>query len=86
MPIDSLRKSSATELSNILSSELRAMEISIGNLELLPVSQILIDKVCSKYYQLGLNDASKVFQKCAEKFEEDMYLLEKTAESAASSK
>jgi uncharacterized protein (DUF2164 family) len=86
MPIDKLRKTCATELSDILASELRAMGISLGNLELFPISGILIDKVCSKYYQLGLDDASKVFQKCSEKFEEDMYLLEKTSESDAPSR
>lgn len=86
MSIDKLRKTSSIELSDILSSELRAMGMSIGNLELFPISGILIDKVCSKYYQLGLNDASKVFEKCSEKFEEDMYLLEKTSEPGVSSK
>jgi uncharacterized protein (DUF2164 family) len=86
MSIDKLRKACSVELSDILAFELRAMGISVGNLELFPISAILIDKVCSKYYQLGLNDASKVFQKCSEKFEDDLYLLEKASESDATSK
>ncbi len=69
------------ELSNMLSLELNKIDIKAGNLELLQVSENIIKNFCSQYYIKGLNDASLVFTKCTEKFEEDIYILEQNMKS-----
>ena len=69
------------ELSNMLSLELNKIHIKAGNLELLEVAENIIKNFCSQYYINGLNDASLVFAKCTEKFEEEVYVLEQNEKS-----
>mgnify|MGYP002655344995 CR=1 FL=1 len=76
MKSDKNEQQNIIELSNMLSKELRDIDIAVGNLELLTVAENIIKNFCCKYYQNGLNDASLIFSKCADKFEEEIYILE----------
>lgn len=69
------------EISNIMASELRKLDISVGNIELHPVAVIILESIGTALYRMGIEDASKVFAKCSERFEEDLYILERDSRS-----
>ncbi len=79
MGFEKIRKDLTREFNEKLVAELRRIGVGVGNMDFYPISEKMLDDFGNKIYQKALSDAAKVFEKCSEKFDEEIYLLEQDA-------
>lgn len=76
MSLEKISKKLVEELNATLTAELRAIGCNVGNVELRPIAIKILNTFASTIYHSGLADATKVFEKCSERFEEEIYILQ----------